>query len=104
MITWIAIGVLVIVGIFLLKIEHHTRKYKVFGMILIGLIIYFSVIGIFSSGQIDITSPSGIINGVYLYIGWIGQTASSLWDIGANTVYMVGDAIKSNVTEKRRLR
>lgn len=104
MITWIAIGVLVIVGLFFLKVEHHTRKYKVLGMILIGLIIYLSIIGIFSSGQIDMTSPKGIVNGAYLYIGWIGQTASSLWDIGVDTTHIVGNAIKANVSEEERVR
>jgi len=104
MITWIAVGVLVIVGLFLLKIEHHTRKYKVLGMILIGLIIYISVIGIFSSGQVDLTSPKGIVSGVYLYFGWIGQTASSLWDIGVDTTHMVGNAIKVNASEEKRVR
>jgi len=49
---------------------------------------------------VDLKSPRGIIDGVYLYVGWIGHTTSSLWDIGTNTVSLVGNAIKMNNTEQ----
>ena len=97
---WIAIGIITIIGILLLQIEHHTRKYKVIAIVIIGALLYFSIIGIFSSEQTDFTSPKSIVSGVYLYAGWIGQTASSLWGIGTDTVHMVGNAIKVNNTEK----
>ena len=68
-------------------------------MVIIGAMIYFSMMSIFTSEQVDITSPRGIVNGVYVYFGWIGQTASSLWDIGADTAHLVGNAIKVDNNE-----
>ena len=96
-VEWIAVAVIVAIGLFFMQMEHHVRKYKVIAVALIGLLIYFSVIGIFSSGEVDFASPKSIINGVYLYVGWMGQTASSLWEIGKDTSHMVGNAIKVNV-------
>ena len=96
---WIAIIILIIIGLAYLKFEHHTRTLKIAAIIIIGFMIYFSIIGVFSSEHVDLTSPRGIINGVYLYVGWIGQTANSLWNIGTDTVTMVGNAVKINNTE-----
>ena len=74
--------------------EHHARKLKVVAAILIILLLYFSVSGVLNSNQVDITSPSGIVNAVYLYVGWIGHTAVNLWNVGVETVNMVGNAVK----------
>jgi len=79
--------------------EHHSRKVKIVVIILIGALIYFSMINIFTSEQVDLTSPRGVVNAVYIYFGWIGQTASSLWDIGADTAGLVGNAVKVNNTD-----
>lgn len=96
-------AVFIIVGIILLKIEHGTRKYKVIAVILILITIYFSIAMLFSSDQINLHSPSGIIKATYLYIGWIGETSSKLWNIGSDTVTLVGNAIKiGNSTEEKK--
>ena len=99
-IQWIIIAVIVLIGFWYLQLEHHTRKIKIAVLILIIAIFYFSMITIFTSQEVDITSPRGVVNAVYLYFGWIGQTASNLWDIGVDTTNLVGNAIKINRTEK----
>ena len=93
-VQWIVIGVFILIGLWYLKMEHHGRKVKVVVIAIIGLVIYFSMVGIFTSEQVSLDSPRGVVNAVYVYFGWIGQTATSLWDIGANTVSLVGNAIK----------
>ena len=105
MIQWIIIIIFILVGIWFLKMEHHAKKVKIAVLIIVGALIYFSMIGIFSSEQVDLTSPKGIVNSVYVYFGWIGQTSNVLWGIGTDTVNLVGNAIKINNTEEdRRLR
>lgn len=99
-IQWVAIGVFILVGLWYLKMEHHTQKVKIAVLIIIGVIAYFSMISIFSSDKVDLTSPRGIVNSVYIYFGWIGQTFSNLWDIGTDTVSLVGNAIRVNSSEE----
>ena len=99
-VQWVAIAVLIVLGFTYLKLEHHGQKIKIAVILIIGAVLYFSIIGHFNTQEIDITSPRGIVNSVYLYFGWIGSTASSLWDIGADTTHMVGNAIKINNTEE----
>jgi hypothetical protein len=98
---WIVLAfVVVLLILFFLQVEHHTKTIKIFLIIIIGAILYFSLVGLLSSSQVDLTSPKGIINGAYLYAGWIGQIGSSLWNIGVETTHMVGNAIKINNTEE----
>jgi multisubunit Na+/H+ antiporter MnhC subunit len=97
-VIWVAIGLLVFIGLFLIKMEHHARKVKVLVIVMIGLLLYFSIVSIFSSEKVDLTSPKGIVHAVYVYFGWVGTTVAKLWDIGADTVHTVGNAIKLNAT------
>jgi len=97
-IQWIIIALFILIGLWALKLEHHARKVKIVAIALIALLVYFSMIGIFTSEKVSLTSPRGITNAVYVYFGWMGQTAGNLWDIGTDTVTLVGNAIKINNT------
>lgn len=97
-INWIVIGVFIIIGLIVLQLEHHSRRIKALVFAVIGLVLYFSLVGILSSGEVSIDSPRGIINAVYTYFGWIGETGSKLWDIGTDTASLVGNAVKVNAT------
>jgi len=96
--------VFVLIGFWFVKAEHHTKKIKIVVLVLIGLLLYFSMMSIFTSEEISLASPRGIVNAVYVYFGWIGQTTSTLWDIGTDTVHLVGNAIKVNDTETNQPR
>ncbi len=98
-IQWVIIAVFILVGLWYVKMGHHAHKIKIVILVVIGALIYFSMIGIFSSEKVDLTSPRGIVNSVYIYFGWMGQTASSLWDIGSDTVNLVGNAVRVNNSE-----
>ena len=101
-VQWVIIAVFILIGLWALKMEHHTRKVKIGVIALVALLIYFSMVGIFTSEKVSLTSPRGIVNAVYIYFGWMGQTAGDLWDIGTDTVTLVGNAIKINNTEEHR--
>ena len=98
-IKWIILGVFIILGLFFLKMEHHTRKLKVAIIAILGFIIYFSLMGLLNSDDVDISSPRGIVNTIYSYFGWVGETGARLVDIGKDTVTLVGNAVKMNSTE-----
>lgn len=101
---WIMVAAVVFMALLLLKTENITKRVKIFIVIMLGFILYLSVVGWFASDKLDLSSPQGVANAVYVYFGWIGQTASNLWDVGADTASMVGNAIKVNTTEEDRRR
>ncbi|MFH1452217.1 MAG: hypothetical protein ABIF88_03535 [archaeon] len=97
MLIWIIIiGVFLIIGLYVLKLEHSTRKLKVIIVVVVGFLLLFSIATVFRSDQVDLSSPSGIISAIYLYVGWMGKTILKLWDIGVDTTGTVGNAIKLN--------
>lgn len=98
MVNLIAIAIFVILGLILLRMEHMGRKAKWVLLILVGLLIYISVASLFTTEGVDLGSPGGIAKAVYLYFGWMGRTLGNLWDVGKETVHMVGDAISFNIS------
>ncbi|MCK5449641.1 hypothetical protein KAI32_02150 [Candidatus Pacearchaeota archaeon] len=101
---WIIIGILVLLGFLIFKMDHHIQLIKSIIIVLIGLLFYLSMVGILSSDQVDLTSPQGIVQATYLYFGWIGETTSKLWDIGTETTNLVGNAIKVNNSYEDKLK
>ncbi len=97
MINWVLLGIFVLVGLVLLKMEHHGKKVKLVILVFAGLLIYFSVHAIFNSSDLDLSSPRGILNAVYVYFGWLGKTLSSLWDVGVQTTGRVIEAVNLSV-------
>ena len=100
-IQWIIIGIIILIGLWALQLEHHTRKIKIAIVIAVVALFYFSMTSILTSDEVSLESPRGIINAVYVYAGWVGQTATNLWDIGVDTTTLVGNAIKTNNTEDK---
>ena len=98
LINIIILLIFLLIAFLVLRVEHIGRKVKIVAFILIGLLLYFSIMNILTTESIDLKSPRGVVNAVYLYFGWLGKTASSLWDVGKETSHMVGDVVNFNVT------
>ena len=92
----IVLGIFILLGLMFLKVDHSFRRIKMVALAIVCLLIYFSIMGIFSSEQVDLTSPQGIVRATYIYFGWIGETTSKLWEIGIDTSNLIGNAIKIN--------
>jgi len=86
-ISWIIIGMLIIVVLFLAKARHI--KHKTFIIIFLVLIIffYFTASKVLSGKNIDLQSFEGIIKAGKIYFSW-------LIHIAGNTKVMIGNAIK----------
>ncbi|MFH0711513.1 MAG: hypothetical protein V1889_00105 [archaeon] len=95
----IIITVFAIIGLIILRTEHQARKIKILVIIAIGFLLYFSIVTLFTSEEVDISSPRGVVQATYLYFGWIGRSVSNLWDIGVDTTHLIGNAIKINNTK-----
>jgi len=92
----IIIVIFIALALIYLKTEHHAKKIKIVLIIIIVAFLYFSMMGILSSDNVSLSSPRGVVNAVYVYFGWLGQTAGQVWDIGTDTVGTVGNVIKIN--------
>jgi cell division protein FtsW (lipid II flippase) len=97
MILWIIIGVVVAILISsFFHAEHLFNRVKIFIFVLIALIVLYSIFGFFFSGKADLSSPGAIASSVYSYFGWIGDKSIQIFNVGKDSVGLVGNIIKSN--------
>ena len=94
MIFWIVLVFLAVAAILFFKFEHHFRLFRIAILGLIVVLIYLSMSSVLSSGEVNLDSPRGVVNAVYLYVGWLGETTVELLDIGKDSVALAGNAIK----------
>ena len=93
--------ILVVFALVYLRIEHHARKVKIIVLIVVGLLLYLSVVSVFGSKKFDLSSPEGILKAGYSYVGWIGHSVLQIWDIGKDSVKAVGNVIKNESRSDR---
>ncbi len=98
-ISWIVILVLLGIGLVYMKLEHHGRLLKAGILVFFLLLILFSMSSIFKTRDTDSSSPKEVMNTIYLYFGWLGNTVNQLWDVGSDTVVAVGNVVKINDSE-----
>jgi len=98
MLIWIVvILVLAAITFFWIKLEHQARLVKFAVLTVILILLALSMFVLFNSGEVDLKSPQGIVSAVYLYIGWLGDFAFDMWDLGFQTTGKVVDAL--NISE-----
>ncbi len=99
MITWILILICLALGFFIIRISHLEKKIKLIIFLLVCVVLYFSVTGLLATEKVDLTSPRGVVNAVYLYFEWLGGAVKDLWNIGVETTGKVINIVKFNRTE-----
>ncbi len=80
--------------------EHHFHRARLIVTVLIFAVLFLSIISWFNSSKVDFGSPSGVVNSVYSYFGWIGSTGIKLFDAGRDSFSTIGNAIKGNSTKQ----
>ncbi len=99
-ISWIVILLLLAIGLIYMKLEHHGRVIKVIVLVFLLFMILFSMSSILKMrGTTDYSDPKEIVQTVYYYFGWLGNTLSQLWSIGQETAVTVGNVVKVNESE-----
>lgn len=94
--------VLVIVAMLIITmfihLEHKLKAIKAIVLILILLIIGSSVYTWVKNDTNDLSSPKGIVNSIYMYVGWLGSTGAAIVDSTKDSFTIVGNAINGNST------
>lgn len=104
MIWYIAIFLVVLVVFVGLKIKKHTRKLKIVLVLLLCLMIYISIMKLLSNENISLDSPRGIASAIYYSFGYLGETIGNVWEIGSDTVTTVGNVIRSEENNTKKIK
>jgi len=86
-ISWIIIGLLLVLLLFFAKARHVKHKFFAIFLVFILLFLYLSASQLFSGANIDFKSFEGWIKAGKIYFSW-------LVNIGGNLKNLAGEAIK----------
>ena len=73
MINWIVLVVLIVVGIFAIKLNHLKHRFFIIILILLALFISTIITLLHDENDFDFKSADGIIKAGKVYLGWLGN-------------------------------
>ena len=90
------IGVLVIIAVLALKVNHLRHRIWILALVFLALFLYTSAAIVYSENELRFNSMEGIFNSMKIYIGWLGNGFQNLKSLSGNAVDM--DWANSNET------
>lgn len=87
MISWIIIGVLIVLLLVFAKLKHIRHKTFLIILVLLLLFFYISASAVIKNQNIDLGSFGGIVKASSLYFNWLVH-------LGGNAKQLAGNALK----------
>tara|TARA_B100000315_G_C14302592_1_gene462525 strand:+ start:50 stop:352 length:303 start_codon:yes stop_codon:yes gene_type:complete len=94
MISWIVIIILIVIGIFAIKLNHIKHRLFIISLVLLALFLYSTMHLVTTQNEVDLTSIDGIISTVKVYTGWLANSFNNFKEITGNVIDM--DWVNSN--------
>lgn len=88
MINWLIIGILVVLGIIVLKATHFRHRFWIFFLIFIAIFLYISITMVHSKYSLSFTTFEGFSKSVKVYLGWLGNGFQNMKVLTGNAVKM----------------
>lgn len=88
MISWVVIVLLVLVGIFALRINHLRHKIFIIFFLLFVLFLYVTITIVNAQNKLDLTTTSGFLGSMKVYGGWLANGFNNIRFLSGNVVKM----------------
>jgi hypothetical protein len=100
MVNWVIIGLVVLVLVIIwIKIDHKAKRIKMILVLLFIVFIYLSVSSVVHRNNIDLSSPGGWYDTGALYLSWLSNIGTGMWNAGGDFKNIIGNVIKTNSTK-----
>lgn len=86
MISWIVIVVLIVVGIFAIKLNHLKHRFFIIMLVLLALFLYSTMNLVTTENDIDVTSIDGALSSVKVYAGWLANGFSNVKELTGRAI------------------
>ncbi|MAG02725.1 hypothetical protein CMI42_05285 [Candidatus Pacearchaeota archaeon] len=87
-INWLVIGILVIVGIIAIKLNHLKHRFFIILLILLALFLYSSAALVNNNNDIDLKSSEGIFSAIKVYTGWLANGFENVKELTGKAIKM----------------
>ena len=101
MISWLVIGILVVIAFFILKANHFRHRFWILFLIFMAVFLYISISVVNSKYDLDLTTFQGVSNSVSVYLGWLGNGFDNMKVLTGNAIKM--DWTSSNESDRNIL-
>ena len=88
MISWIVIVILLIVGIFAIKMNHLRHRVFIILLVALALFLYTTMFFVNSQNNIELTSTEGVFDALKLYVGWLANGFDNMKTLVGNAIGM----------------
>lgn len=103
MISWIIIVVLVIIGIFLLKVNHFRHKTWIIIIVFLALFLYATLYIVNTKNQLDFSSFSGFVKSMKVYGGWLANGFQNLKVLTGRAIKMDWASTNATLSDNKQI-
>lgn len=102
MISWIIIVVLVIIGLFVIKLNHLKHRFFIIMLILLALFLYTSMNAVTQKNELDLKSSSGIFSAIKIYSGWLANGFQNLKSLTGKAINLNWGSTNGTFLDKEK--
>lgn len=88
MVSWILIGILILLGFLIIKIGHFKHSFFIIMLILLGLFLYATMSYVAEKNKLDLSTTKGFFHATNVYIWWLANGFDNIKELTARTVKM----------------
>ncbi len=99
MISWVVVVILVIIGIFAIKMNHLKHRVFILILIFVALFLYATIALVNTRNDFDLSTSKGIIHAVGIYRGWLANGYKNVKSLGANAIKMDWSSTNETLSE-----
>jgi len=96
MISGIVIIILIVIGVFAIKLNHLKHRFFIIALVLLALFLYSSMSLVTTQNELDITSVGGALSSMKIYAGWLANGFNNMKDLTGRAIDQ--DWANSNAT------
>ncbi len=101
-ISWIIITILVVVGIFTIRLNNFRHRTFVIFLVLLALFLYISINVVAVERDLDFKSAEGIFSAIKIYTGWLANGFQNAKSLTGKAVKMDWTSVNETFFEKSK--
>jgi len=78
MVSWLIIGVLIVIAVIALKINHLRHKIWIVAVILLVIFLYMTVSLVYKENELKVDNTEDFFHITKVYLGWLGNGFNNL--------------------------
>lgn len=88
MISWIVIGILLVVGIFAIKMNHLRHRIFIVVLIVLALFLYSTLVLVDNRNDLNLSTSDGLFDALKVYNGWLANGFGNMKSLTGRAIGM----------------